>query len=127
MRVAVMEPMEEIRYENIYPDENGSYLEELQRLVGGMIEPVDVMYGDEPLLWVNENGIFEGLMPNRAIYANQRMEDRGYLSMMDMQTPVKKDDLYTILFGPIVACAYNVNEEGERVERDLTAEEISQL
>lgn len=127
MKVAVIEPMEEIRYEDIQPDENGSYLKELQRLVGGMIEPVDVMYGEQPLLWVNEEGILQGMMPCRAIYANQHMEDSGYLSMMDMQTPVKKDDLYTILFGTIVACSYIIDDEGERILRDLTDEEIAQL
>lgn len=127
MKVAVMEAMEEIRYEDIQPDEEGSYLKELQRLVRGNIEAVDVLYGDQPLLWVNESGILEGMMPNRAVYANQRMEDRKYLSMMDMHTPIKKDELYTILFGPIVACSYEVNEEDERMMRDLTPEEMSRL
>lgn len=127
MRVAVMEAMEEIRYENIQPDEDGSYLKGLQRLVRGNIEAVDVLYGEQPLLWVNESGVLEDMMPNRAIYANQHMEDRKYLSMMDMETPIKKGELYTILFGPIVACSYEVNEEGERVMRDLTPEEMSRL
>lgn len=127
MKVAVMEAMEEIRYEDIQPDEEGSYLKELQRLVRGNIEAADVLYGEQPLLWVNECGILEGMMPNRAVYANQRMEDHKYLSMMDMQTPIKKDELYTILYGPIVACSYEVSEEGERVMRDLTPEEMSRL
>lgn len=127
MKVAVMEAMEEIRYENIQPDEDGSYLKELQRLVRGNIEAFDVLYGNQPLLWVNESGILEGMIPNRAVYANQRMKERKYLSMMDMETPIKKGKLYTILFGPIVACSYEVNEEGERVMRDLTPEEMSRL
>lgn len=127
MKVAVMEPMEEIRTIDIEPDESGSYLKPLQGLVGGLIEPVDVLYGDQPLLWVNDNGIAEGLMPSRTVYANERMEKMGYLSMMDMETPVKKGDLYTILYGPIVACSYDVDDQGERILRDISDEELCQL
>ena len=87
MRVAVMEAMEEMRIVNIQPDEKGSYLQALQSLVGGNIEPVDVLFGEQPLLWVNENGIAEGLRASWAIYANKRMEERGYLSMADMEAP----------------------------------------
>ena len=86
-----------------------------------------MLYGEQPLLWVNESGVFEDMMPNRAIYANQRMEDRKYLSMMDMETPIKKGELYTILYGPIITCSYEVSVEGERVMRDLTPEEMSRL
>lgn len=119
--------MEEIRTIDIQPDERGSYLKALQGLVGGLIEPVDVLYGEHPLLWVNDNGIAEGLMPSRALYANERMEEMGYLSMMDMETPVKKGDLYAILYGPIVACSYDRDECGERTLRDISDEELYQL
>ena len=127
MKVAVMELMDDVRVVDIEPDKRGSYLHALQELVGGNIEAVDVLYGEQPLLWVNENGIAEGLLPNRAIYANERMETLGFLSMMDMETPVKKGDLYTIHFGTIVACSYDRDDEGQEIMRDIADDEIARL
>ncbi|WP_314039441.1 DUF3846 domain-containing protein [Slackia exigua] len=127
MRVAVMEFDEEIKTKDIKPDEDGSYLHALQAIVGGNIEALDVLYDEQPLLWVNEEGIFEKLMPSRAIYANKRMEEAGYLSQMDGETAVKDGELYTIVFGPCVACSYDRNDDGEDVMRDITDEELLKL
>lgn len=127
MRVAVMNPEEEIKVIEIGPDERGSFLNELQKLVGGLIEPVDVLYGDKPLLWVNDNGIAEGLFPNRAIFANERMAERGYLSQINGRDPVKRGELYAILLGPIVACSYGRNAEGEYTMRDISDDELKRL
>lgn len=127
MRVAVMNPEEEIKIIEIEPDESGSFLSDLQKLVGGLIEPVDVLYGDEPLLWVNDNGIAEGLFPNRAIFANERMAERGYLSQINGRNPVRRGELYAILFGPIVACSYERNAEGDYLMRDISDEELKRL
>lgn len=127
MKVAVMEFDEEIKTKEIEPDENGSYLHALQDIVGGNIEALDVLYGEQPLLWVNEEGIFERLMPSRAIYANKRMEDAGYLSQMDGESVVKDGELYTIVFGPCVACSYDRNADGEDIMRDITDDELLML
>lgn len=127
MKVAVMEFDEEIKTVDIEPNEKGSYLSVLQGLVGGRIEPINVLYGDMPLLWVNEEGVFEGLAPSRAIYANKRMEEEGYLSQRDGETVVKDGELYAVIFGPIVACSYDCDENGERVMRDISADELLKL
>lgn len=93
-------------------------LETLQNLVGGLIEPFNAPFGDEPLLWVNDSGMFES-EPNRAVFATREMEEMGYLSPFDL-SPVREGQLYTVLFGPIVAVSYELDDEGERRARDIT-------
>lgn len=124
MRIVVFEPGEPARIDNIEPDEKGSYLRKLQELVGGMIEPVSVLYGNQPMLWVNDSGLVDELPLNRAIIANEDMEKRGCRSWMGTRAPVRKGDTYTILAGTIVACSYDRDSEGEEVMRDITDEEI---
>ena len=94
-------------------DDQGSCLSALQRLVGGYIEVFNVAKG-MPDLVINDEGLFSQL-PNRAIYATDDMERAGYLSQIDGK-PVKAGDLYTILYGPIVAVS--CNEDGETVSVD---------
>ena len=72
---------------DIEVDEAGSTLHDLQRLVGGNIEPFDVIFGEGISLYVNEEGLFT-CPPNRAVYATKGMEEAGYLSMMDYSSPV---------------------------------------
>lgn len=43
---------------DIKVDEEGSTLHDLQRLVGGNIEPFDVIFGEGISLYVNEEGLF---------------------------------------------------------------------
>ena len=80
---------------DIEVDETGSTLHDLQRLVGGNIEPFDVIFGEGISLYVNEEGLFT-CPPNRAVYATKGMEEAGYLSMMDYSSPVKEGELYSI-------------------------------
>ena len=91
---------------DIKVDEEGSTLHDLQRLVGGNIEPFDVIFGEGISLYVNEEGLFT-CPPNRAVYATKGMEEAGYLSMMvsmmDYGSPVKEGELYSILCGDLVA------------------------
>lgn len=49
---------------DIEVDEAGSTLHDLQRLVGGNIEPFDVIFGEGISLYVNEEGLFT-CPPNR--------------------------------------------------------------
>lgn len=63
---------------DIEVDETGSTLHDLQRLVGGNIEPFDVIFGEGISLYVNEEGLFT-CPPNRAVYATKGMEEAGYL------------------------------------------------
>lgn len=87
---------------DIEVDETGSTLHDLQRLVGGNIEPFDVIFGEGISLYVNEEGLFT-CPPNRAVYATKGMEEAGYLSMMDYSSPVKEGELYSILCGDLSA------------------------
>lgn len=123
MRIGIIEPGEELRTAEIEPDDEGSYLSALQALVGGRIEFFDVMFGDEPALIVNDDGIFEGLPPNRAIWATRSMEEAGYLSQLDYSSPVREGDFYAILFGTILAVSYD--EDG--AARDITDAELGRV
>lgn len=106
---------------DIKTDEHGSPLKTLQGLVGGNIEPFDVIFGEDICLYVNDEGIYS-CPPNRAVYATRGMEDTGYLSQMDYASTVKEGDLYSILFGDIVAVGFDP-ETGE--DRDLTEAEAN--
>lgn len=112
---------------DIKVDEEGSTLHDLQRLVGGNIEPFDVIFGEGISLYVNEEGLFT-CPPNRAVYATKGMEEAGYLSMMvsmmDYGSPVKEGELYSILCGDLVAVGFDF-ETGEN--RDLSADEMSRV
>ena len=90
---------------------------------GGFVEPFNALYGASITLYVNDNGIAEGQHPNRAVYANERMQEMRYLSMMAPASfkAVRKGDLYTVLFGPIVAVGYDPDTGADR---DLKPEEL---
>lgn len=100
-------------------------LQEMQAVVGGNIEVFDVLFEGKPCLYVNDEGLFT-CMPNRAVYATKAMETEGYLSQMDYSHVVKEGELYTVLFGDILAVSYNFGEDGP-VERDITDEEFAKL
>lgn len=104
-------------------DEKGSTLRALQGLVGGLIEPFDVIFGDGISLYVNEEGIGT-CPPNRAVYATRGMEREGYLSQMDYATPVHAGDLYGLLFGDIVAVGFDAMEG---TNRSLTDDELARV
>lgn len=98
-------------------------LKSLQGLVGGCIEAFGPLFGDKPLLWVNDEGMFS-CMPNRTVLASRAMEEAGYLSQID-GSEVKEGNVYAILFGPIVAMSYERDSDGEDVPRDITDEEVA--
>lgn len=106
---------------DIARDADGSTLQSLQAIVGGWIEPFDVLFKEGISLYVNEEGIYS-CPPNRAVYATKDMEEDGYLSGMDFTRPAKEGELYTVLFGDIAAVGFDP-ETGEN--RSLTAEESS--
>lgn len=123
MKAMVIEPLEEPREIELEADEEGSCLRSMQRIVGGPIEHFDLLFGNEPCLVVNDEGLLIGLAPNRAVYATSRMEEEGCLSAFDFTTPVKEGDPYVILFGPILAVSYD--EEGNA--RDMNEEECEKV
>lgn len=97
------------------PDEEGSFLKALQGCVGGLIEPMGWLFDDEPAGYCNEEGLLGAtfLDANRAVYATKAMEDAGFLSQLDGQSPVREGDLFTIVFGDMVFCGFDP-ETGER-------------
>ena len=97
-------------------------LEALQKCVDGDIEPLGVL-GGGITLYVNEEGLINGMRPNRALYATKEMEKAGYLSQMDYSHVAKEGELYTILFGNIVAVSYDENGELQ----DLTDTQVERL
>lgn len=76
---------------DIEVDEEGSTLHDLQRFVGGNIEPFDVIFGYGISLYVNEEGLFT-CPPNRAVYATKGMEEAGYLSMRITARRSRRED-----------------------------------
>lgn len=118
VRALLIPVLEEPREVSISADDS---LHELQQHVGGMIEPLDVLGGGISL-YVNDEGLWTQ-PPNRALYATKEMEEAGYLSQMDFSRVVKEGELYTILFGNIVAVAYDENME----LKDLSQEQIDSL
>lgn len=71
----------------VWIDKNNS-LAELQDLVNGNVEVLRVL-GNGVDLWVNDEGLFNGSQPNRAIYATKHMEEVGYLDQLTFGHPAK--------------------------------------
>lgn len=93
----------------VWIDKNNS-LAELQDLVNGNVEVLRVL-GNGVDLWVNDEGLFNGSQPNRAIYATKHMEEVGYLDQLTFGHPVKEGELYSLICGDFVA--FGVDEEGD--------------
>lgn len=124
IRIAVVEPGRDPYLKEVEPEDRegheASYLSAFQREVGGNVEAYGVLWDDEPLIYVNEEFLFNGSKPNRAIYANDHMEKEGYLSQMDYKSVVKAGDLYGVIFGTFIAVSYDP-ETGK--PRDISIEE----
>ena len=67
----------------VWIDKNNS-LAELQDLVNGNVEVLRVL-GNGVDLWVNDEGLFNGSKPNRAIYATKHMEE-GEITSLPQET-----------------------------------------
>lgn len=94
-------------------------LSDLQKLVGGYVEPLDIYEGSS--IWCNEEGIY-GCIPNRAIYATPWQEEVGFLSQFDFKSMVKTGDLFTVLCGDLVVLGMDEDRDGET--RGLTEPEL---
>ena len=91
---------------DIQQDENGSALHDLQQLVGGYIEPFDVIFGENICLYVNEEGL-GNCPPNRAVYATRNMVEDTRSRVWTTPAVVQEGELYTILWGDIVAVGFD--------------------
>jgi len=94
-------------------------LRSMQDAVGGRIELCSWVFGDEPAVYVNEEGKF-ACEPNRAVYATEA--DAGRVRWDG--TVVEEGDLLDILFGDFVCVGYDP-ETGE--DRDVTEDEVSRV
>jgi hypothetical protein len=124
IRAMLIECGREPREVQVKLGDEGTALDSLQFWVGGNIDVFDALY--ESLggvtLYVNDDGIYE-CEPNRAVYATERMAEEGYLSQFAAGAEVvEPGELYTVLFGDIVAVGYDP-AEGE--DRSLTDEQAS--
>ena len=126
VKAALVPVGEKPRMITIEPDSDGSYLKALQKLVKGPIDAFSVLYGEQPLIWVNDNGLCQGA-PNRAVFANERMAEIGYISQLDYSTTVAPGELYTVIYGDFVAMAYDRDENGDEVPRDITDAEFERV
>lgn len=122
MKIAAIKVGENPQLLDIEPDSERSYLKAFQGLVGGLVEAFDPLWGDEPCLLVNEEYLFNGSEPNRAIYANKRMYELEYLSPFT-RDPVMPGELYNVIYGDFIAVSYT--PEGE--PRDITEEEFEEV
>lgn len=124
IHIAVIEPGRDPYLKEVEPEDRegleASYLGAFQREVGGPVEAYSVLWGDEPLIYVNEESSLNGSTPNRAIYANELMEKERYLSQMDYKSVVKRGDLYDVIFGTFIAVSYDPETDKPR---DISIEE----
>ena len=99
-------------------------LKDLQRLVGGYIEPFSIYENRGWTIYLNESGLYQ-CPPNRAIFADDDLVEAGYLSQFsDSSRVIKKDELYYILFGDIVAIGFDPMT-GE--DKSLTDEQMDEI
>lgn len=124
IRIAVIEPGRDPYLKEVDPEDRegreASYLGAFQREVGGNVEAYNVLWGDEPMLYVNEEFLLNGSRPNRAIYYTEDMAREGYISQMDFSTVGKPGDLYSVIFGTFIAVSYDTETDKAR---DMPIEE----
>lgn len=100
-----------------------SFLKAFQDEVGGLIEYFEPLWGDTPSLIVNEEFLANGSAPNRAIYANERIHEEGYLDQMTYSHVPEVGELYGLILGTFIAVSHD--EEGN--PRDLPPEEWAKV
>nr|DAG82412.1 MAG TPA: protein of unknown function DUF3846 [Caudoviricetes sp.] len=124
IHIAVIEPGRDPYLKEVEPEDRegreASYLGAFQREVGGNVEADNVLWGDQPLLYVNDKFLLSGLQPNRAIYANAQMEEERYLSIVDCKSVVKRGDVFGVIFGTFIAVSYDPETDKPR---DISIEE----
>lgn len=124
IRVAVIPVGEKVQVKEI---EEEHFLEELYGIIGcRCVEAFGPLYGDEPCLFIDDEGVFTQ-KPNRAVFANKHMVECGCISQVDYSGVVQEGQLYTILFGSIVAVGYETDSNEELKARSITDEELQSL
>ena len=105
-----------IGYEDIQEVSIERY-DEICDAVEGGIELFNIPLIEGVDLYVNVDGL-SVQYPNRAIRANKAMEEMGYYRQLTLPgyigETVKTGEIYTVLYGPILAIGFN-SETGENV------------
>lgn len=111
---AVVVPAGGLPFETELPcDDEGTIAEALRGIIGSTFSLFDPLSDD--LLGVDLYQAEEfPARANRAVYATASIERAGYISTMDMSSPAREGELYTILLGDVVAVGYDP-EIGESV------------
>ena len=107
---------------DLRPDGEGDHLDAMQDHVGGDLEqfaPLEAEF--EAYVYVDGDGLGTR-PPNWAVFATEAMERAGYLSQMDYSHVSRKDELYTILSGPILVVGVDRERGGHG---DLTDEQVA--
>lgn len=127
IKIAVIEPGKNPYLKEVEPetrsDGKTSHLKAFKNEVGGLIEYFEPLWGDRPALITNEEFLSNGSEPNRAIYANERIHDTGYIDMMTYSHVPEVGELYGLMFGTFIAVSHD--EEGN--PRDMPDDEWSKV
>lgn len=107
---AVLYPVMHAPIEVYVSNDHDISLKELQALVEGYIEPLDVL-GNGIGMYINEDGLGT-LDVNRAVYANESLHQDGYLSQLDFSHVPEPGELYTLVSGPLLTVFYEKTDWG---------------
>lgn len=97
----------------------------LRQLIGDEVKPLGTYFGTRPLLWAGAKGAVSS-PPNRVIFATDAVRERGYVPR-DWAERTNDGDIVDLLFGPIVAIYYEMDESGALSPRDATEEDFDEL
>lgn len=100
-------------------DKDDDSLTQMQNCVEGLIERIDAY--DDNLgidIYVNEEGIYEHLLPNRAFFATENMEVAEYINPFSSSyQTIKEDELFFISLGNML-CIGHDSKTGEIASLD---------
>ena len=124
IRALVVPPAAESYVTWLGAGQGGSVYEDLSDLVDGCIESMSYLFGDEPAVYVNDEGLLRpDLEPNRAIYATAKMAREGYASRFDHGT-VREGEFFDFIKGNMVCVGFDPRT-GE--SRDISDDEIARV
>jgi hypothetical protein len=122
---AVVVPAGGLPYETeLQRDAEGSVADALRDIIGSTYALFDPLSEDLGGVDLYQADLFARARANRAVYATASIERAGYVSTMDMRSPSREGELYTILLGDVVAVGYDP-ETGESVS--LVDEQVARV
>lgn len=109
-------------------DAKGSYLDAVERELGGEAEAIPWPFGDSPALFQCRGKAAPKTIAdaNRAIYADAAMADAGVTSPAETWRAIREGELYDITFGPLVCIGIEGGDGGCRSLTDAERERIAE-